>query len=627
MTNKASTASANLALSFPIKIELSRTSEVAERNIITLNSGLTTLLGPNGSGKTQLLRSLKEPLKNIIRRPVKFISAGRIGVFEQYRSVSSIYNAQPTYENATFGQLNERDHRHQIETLQAEYQTLAARPDIRFKVRERLLKIFNRDINLFWDNGQLKANFVSKDKSSEYSSAREASGILHFVGILTALYDDDIGALLLDEPEVSLHPQLQAFLLREIVAAAGLPGERYKKLIIISTHSTEFLCIEQPSALTSMIFCRGFSDDVVQISRDAGELKDRKLGELISRIGQEHKLAFFARSPLLVEGPSDTIVCAGLANKLNIHIEAGGSQLVPVIGKGQLPAVIKLMRMMGKEPVTLADADAFTDSNQLARMYLTSPSADDKAAKNGHRTAMELFQRVHADFCAAAEAGWIEIEAYAKKSLYWDDSVTGGELTLMKRRSAFTALFSHSSSEIGGPWPALKSRIEVLLELLESQGCFLLVKGTIEAYYSSPVGGAGRGKPSAAAEEVLAIQAQEDCEVEERYLDVVRCLRKAAAGEEISEADIIQDALLSVAAPILARLRNKTLDANIDFQVRSLGEEGVKLFDFKVDGDKLIIDIKSNVLDVNGFPITVSVHEDIVSNISAILHSGSKASA
>ena len=70
---------------------------------------------------------------------------------------------------------------------------------------------------------------IDSDSSESYSSAREASGLLHLVSILAALYDDEVGCLLIDEPEVSLHPQLQAFLLEEIKKVAGRNNEtRYR---------------------------------------------------------------------------------------------------------------------------------------------------------------------------------------------------------------------------------------------------------------------------------------------------------------------------------------------------------------------------------------------------------------
>ncbi len=54
---------------------------------------------------------------------------------------------------------------------------------------------------------------------------------------------------------------------------------------------------------------------------------------LIARLGHEHKLALFSRTPLLVEGPSDVIICNTLSDKLYLNIEAAGSQILPVNGK------------------------------------------------------------------------------------------------------------------------------------------------------------------------------------------------------------------------------------------------------------------------------------------------------
>ena len=51
---------------------------------VTLHRGLTVLLGPNGSGKTHLLRGLKQSLHQHTQgKHVRFLSAGRMGLLEQ----------------------------------------------------------------------------------------------------------------------------------------------------------------------------------------------------------------------------------------------------------------------------------------------------------------------------------------------------------------------------------------------------------------------------------------------------------------------------------------------------------------------------------------------------------------
>src|SRR5690606_24279254 len=129
----------------------------------------------------------------------------------------------PRFDQAQFGDKASTSRRHNNETIQGDFGTLSARPDILIKVQERLRKLFKRDLTIDWDGGHLKVYFarVDQENNTNYSSAREASGLLHLVAILSALYDDEVGCLLIDEPEVSLHPQLQSFVLDEIYKVAG----------------------------------------------------------------------------------------------------------------------------------------------------------------------------------------------------------------------------------------------------------------------------------------------------------------------------------------------------------------------------------------------------------------------
>ncbi|BCT13075.1 hypothetical protein R1TS_11030 [Enterobacter cloacae] len=376
-------------MSFPLEL----TAQIAGHNEnfirkVILNRGLTVLLGPNGSGKTHLLRGLKQSLSQHTNgKRVRFLSAGRMGMLEQFRSDYDGYRGgSPQYDNASYGSKSDAVRRHQMETINGDFQTLAERTDILIKIQERLRKLFKRDILIEWDGGSLKILFSRLDiEAKSYSSGREASGLMHLVGILAALYDDDVGALLLDEPEVSLHPQLQAFLLHEILSVSGHPSEGgNKKIVIIATHSTEMLQIQKPEDLLSLIFCYDLISEPVQIPADAGEIKNKKVQNLIARLGQEHKLSLFSKQPLLVEGPSDVMICSALANKLDIHLEAAGSQLLPVIGKGQMPTVAKLLRLLGKSPVALADADGIADGLDLVNSYLNdNPTAERRASELG----------------------------------------------------------------------------------------------------------------------------------------------------------------------------------------------------------------------------------------------------
>ena len=92
----------------------------------------------------------------------------------------------------------------------------------------------------------------------------------------------------------------------------------------MATHSTEMIKISKTDDLLSFIFCNDLKEEPIQIPRDTGELQNKQVKGLVARLGQEHKLALFSRTPLLVEGPSDVIICNTLSDKLYLNLEAAG---------------------------------------------------------------------------------------------------------------------------------------------------------------------------------------------------------------------------------------------------------------------------------------------------------------
>ncbi len=612
---------------FPINV----TSEVASYNgtferSLTLHRGLTVILGPNGSGKTHLLRGLKRNLaQHVAGKKVRFLSAGRMGLLEQYRSdYDGQRGSSLRYEQAEHGSKSDVKHRHQTETLDGDFQTLSERSDILIKVQERLRKLFNRDIIIEWDAGSLKITFARLNVDSKpYTSGREASGLLHLVGILAALYDDEVGALLIDEPEVSLHPQLQAFLLKEMMAAAGDP-EQAKKIIVIATHSTEMVRLEKAGDLLSLVFCYDLNDEPVQIAPEAGELQNRKVQSLLARLGQEHKLSLFSKRPLLVEGPSDVMICTALSSKTDLHLEAAGSQLLPVIGKGQMPVVSKLLRLLGKDPVVLADADGIADGLDLINTFLSNNSAADCSARSGGAgSATQMASSIYNDFCRLASESWGEISAVAEQHPYWLNRAETSE-DQAKRRAAFCALFDEgdaaSALVASSPdWVAIKQRLIALLELLEEAGCFILRRGSIEAYYQAADRFTSIEKPRAAADEMEYIEQLSADKIYALYADVMRCINYAANVETICEAEALRDILLAVAAPSLGKLRSGGRTQDIQILAKSLLGERSNIFDYEVKSGVLIISLKSKVLDVVGFPMTLCPSDDVVGQVTQAL--------
>lgn len=607
-------------MTFPFNITINLSSlniQGVGNKSITVYGGITTFLGPNGSGKTQLLRGLKSSLEsNLNGKLIRYLSAGRLGPMENYRSDYDGYRGQNIlFDSASYGDKASLSRRHLNETIIGDFATLSERPDILIKIQERLRKLFNRDLTVDWDGGNLKIYFSRVDKdSTNYSSAREASGLLHLVAILAALYDEAVGCLLIDEPEVSLHPQLQSFLLSEIKKVAGANTEKGKKLIFISTHSTEFIEVNSVDQLASIVFCKDILEDVIQIDPTLEEFRGRKLQALLSRLGQEHKLALFSNRPLLVEGPSDQIICTFLSRKLSINTEAAGSQILPVTGKGQFPVVVKLMRLIGKKPAILADADALTDNLDIIGSFTNLPEANRIANDMGHRDASRFAKEVYNDFCSIVTDKWNDISGFGELHYYWINRDKEKDELLAKKRCAFCWLFNTENTEIisvnnGAEWLAIKNRIIILLGLLEKLGCFILRKGTIESYYQHSSSLTYDEKPNAASNEVTCLIDESDENIMIAYGDPIRSIKFCSSAKKINESEAIRNILLAIVSPALASINKDTSKSELKTFSNNLFGAKAGLFDLSVeiDGDNiyLIVDLLTDILEVKGFPMKI----------------------
>lgn len=254
-------------IKYPYSCKLQIPNVFKEEIDITLYSGMTTFIGPNGAGKTQSLKVMRDYLRaKFGDKQVRYLSSNRIGGMEQYRSRINQYSYMAN--DYQVGDQQTKNARHSIETASGDFFTMDDRKDVYIKVAERLSVLFSRQIYLRWDAGNMKVFFEKTDTQSEYSVAAEASGLVNVISILAALFDEEIQVLIVDEPEVSLHPQLQSYLLREMKKAV----DTYNKTIIISTHSIEMISFNNISDLSNYIF---FSEknNPIQVNPEVPELQ------------------------------------------------------------------------------------------------------------------------------------------------------------------------------------------------------------------------------------------------------------------------------------------------------------------------------------------------------------------
>lgn len=593
-------------LNYPNKINLKVNKIFKDKDIqITLYSNFTVFLGTNASGKTQTLKALRDKLKQTIgEKKVRYLSSNRIGNMEQYRSKINQYNYSA--DDFTVGDQKAKKARQEIETATGDFFTMDERKDIYIKVAERLSVLFKRQIFIRWDAGNMKVFFGKTESEDEYSVAAEASGLVNVISILAALFDETIEVLLVDEPEVSLHPQLQSYLLREMKTAAN----KYGKTIIVSTHSAEMIELGNAKDLSNFVF---FTNNELpkQIAPDAEELKNKQLQDFILRMSLAYNEGFFAKKVLLIEGSSDMIMCRYLCNRFDLNLDIAGSQIIPIEGKGQFAVITKLFRLIGKEVCVLTDLDGFTDDNSIINLFSNLPEATEIANKYGSGALQTMISDVKTKVESLISANKANMTSIYENHPYWIHRDNDTEEDKILRRSIIAQLLTVREEELltwpaSTEWKSLKIRINVLMGILEELGCFVLRKGAIESYYVFSPKTTYSGKPSAAALEVSSLQETDNEKIADYYADLIRALKYASLDKKVDESFAVKKELLSELALVLGILNEVSSENNISAAIKQAKSNAQSLFNYKLiqenDRKGVEISLKSQIIDVEGFP-------------------------
>jgi hypothetical protein len=536
---------------------------------VTIRAGLTTFVGPNGSGKTQALHAMRAALSSHVPgKHVRYISPGRLALLEYSRSDLQGQSAGiPNFENDVhIAQEHMQLTRHNSSGLTGDLFALQQRADLRIKVEARLSALFGRRFRLTWTSTGLHIRFTRTDRpGGEYKAGREASGLVHLVALLTAAYDDSVGALLVDEPEVSLHPQLQAYLLGVLRDVAGDPAAA-KKIVVIATHSPTMLYARRPADLTNIVFFSDIDSAPTSLAPEAGELQAQALRGLLARMGDSHRSAFVAPRVLLVEGVSDEIVVHALAARLELGLDAAGTQVLPVIGKGQMAVVRKLFALLGKGTSLLTDLDGLLDDNAIVSGLTTDSTLQHHVRRLGHASLQEWVRAVKGELMRAVEAHYRDLATSAEEHPYWTKRDRTKDESIARHRAATAVLLQATDVAVqeltngATIWAPLRTRLVALLDTLEIGGCFVLRRGDLESYTLDPARVEGL-KPEGAVVEAALIAERPLDEVRGVFADVVRAIEFAAARPKVSEADELRVLLLAALAPCLARCQANTSGA------------------------------------------------------------------
>lgn len=319
------------------------------------------LVGPNGSGKSKFAEALRSHLGN-----ARMLGTDRLSGMEQTSALRSIFgdhfasglakNHFPHFKNA--GQQGSG-----IDTIVL----LEERMDLRIQVEATLSHLFNRKIILEWDSGNLVARAVLGETGDSYRLDRdECHGIKELLVLLTHLYNDEHPYLIIDEPELNLHPQYQAFFMQEVRKLAGDPStDKRKKVVFLVTHSPfilDFRSVEDVKSVISFNLTHSIPNHILGLDPAA----TARLSSLVPRLNVHHKQLFFSDNPIFVEGILDAQLVGTMQEARGVSVAGAGSCIIDAGGCEEVNRYLDLCTAFGKSAYFLYDLDSLFGGNLRA---------------------------------------------------------------------------------------------------------------------------------------------------------------------------------------------------------------------------------------------------------------------
>ena len=328
---------------------------------------INSLVGPNGSGKSQFARVLSNQLQNLAGNShlVRLLGTDRLEGMEQTATLGHFGSRKFSdgFSKRQFGDLKQAGAAGSgIDT----FVLLEERMDLRIQIQATLSHLFEREMSLEWNAGFLIPTAARSGNGVSYRLDREeCHGIKELLVLLTHLYDDKHQYLIIDEPELNLHPQYQAFFMQEVRKLAGDPStDSKKKVIFLITHSPFILDLRTSEDLKSIIsFDLKYSEptQIAQLGLDI-----HSPNHFIRRLNAHHKQLFFSDNPVFVEGIHDAWLIEAMMQARGISVAGAGSCIIDAGGAEEINQYLKLCLGLGKHAHFLYDLDSLFRGNLRA---------------------------------------------------------------------------------------------------------------------------------------------------------------------------------------------------------------------------------------------------------------------
>lgn len=503
----------------------------------TLLSPVGFLVGPNGSGKSRFAEALARQLQHC-----RFLGTDRLRGMEKNQGMGFIGDHFAAgYQKSQFENIR-RSSRFGF-GLDA-FVILSEKLDLRIRIEATLSHLFNRRILLEWDSGNLVPKAILGYAGSAYRlDSDECHGIKELLVLLTHLYDDGHKYLIIDEPELNLHPQFQAFFMQEVRKIAGDSAVE-KKVLLLITHSPFILDFQNVDDLKSVL-----SFDLAHAPpRGMSDLSDaatRRVTPLVARLNVHHKQLFFSDNPIFVEGIFDAQIIQMIQECRGVSIAAAGSCVIDAGGSEEVNKYLELCSAFSKEAWFLYDLDSLfsgtlraciRDDHTIADFLATLGLGTDFGRYCGalEQALTTAITQIRSQNPSSVSDLRTKLDQLAPDT-QGDNWPKARVAVLVQLKRDRESLLRATSLQLVQD---IEGRLNQIITALRQKNILLLPGGALENYLPSYTGSSfevpNSAKRSAVESEIeILSQGLSDTEMENRYRDLYVAIKSLPAKDEV----------------------------------------------------------------------------------------------
>ncbi len=518
--------------------------------------GINFLVGPNGSGKTRFATSLWQQLGGN-QGKARLLGTDRLSDMSGPGSLRNYLgdNFRLGFAKDQFDALRAAGREGSgIDTVIL----LEERVDLRIQIEATLSHLFNREISLEWDSGYLLPKATLSGSGQSYRLDREeCHGIKELLVLLTHLYDDNKQHLIVDEPELNLHPQYQAFFMQEVRRVAGDPAkDPQKKAVFLVTHSPFILDLKTEDDLKSIISFDLQYSMPKQVLRLG--LGNSLLDPFTSRLNAHHKQLFFSDNPIFVEGIHDARVVEALMEARGASIAGAGSCIIDAGGVDEVNQYLDLCQSLGKTAYFLYDLDslfkgrlrACIKEDETVQGFLLSSGLGHDFAKYCGELERELKPMIKELITKELPETLSTLSKFLNALGNTDDWQK--EQWQKARTALMTAISTHKDDVVSvlssDKVKDIEGRRDQILNALKEKSIFVLPGGTLERYLPSYSGNEYDLRPEAKAKAVHAEIGQMVCctdedSLAERYGELFEVICNLPSKTEVDVESVLKNHL------------------------------------------------------------------------------------